>query len=118
MEAATGKADAKFFRWAARLTAGLVISGIVLVIALFATFGTKDGGLPVLFFTALYVMLSVPICFAIALLAGVSLSKGEAHRRWAIAILIVMGLIAWTLRAAPFRLVDSLIEGYFQRPWP
>ena len=118
MQAAAGNADAKFFRWAARLAAGLAIGGIVLVIALLATYGTANGGLPILFFTVLYVTLSVPICAASALLAGMSLSKGENHRRGATVILIVMGLIALTFRTAPFHLARSLIEGYLQRPWP
>jgi hypothetical protein len=118
MPAATGKADARFFRWAARLAAGLVIGAIVLLIALLALYGGADRGTALLLFGFFYVVLAVPICFASALLAGISISKGEPHRRGAIVILIVMGFITWTLKAAPFRLADSLIEGYLQRPWP
>jgi hypothetical protein len=107
-----------YFRWAARLSIGLLIAGVTLGIALAATYSDANAGLPVLFFGAIYVVLSVPICFASAVLAGLSLSKGEDHRKAAIAILIVMGWITWMFKAAPFQFTKSLIEGYLQRPWP
>ena len=66
----------------------------------------------------MYVVLAVPICFASAVLAGLSLSKGEDHRKAAIAILIVMGSITWIFKAAPFLFLKALMEGYLQRPWP
>ena len=118
MHAAAATGGARLFRWAARLAAGIVIGAIVVLIALFLIFGSEDGGAPILFFTFIYVVIAVPICLASAVLAGMSLAKGEARRGPAIAILIVMGWVAWTFKAAPFRLADSLIEGYLQRPWP
>ncbi len=112
------RSNSRFFRWAAGLAIGLLIVGVVLAIALAATYSDANAGLPMLFFGAIYVALAVPICFASAVLAGLSLSRGEGHRRKAIAILCVMAAITWTFKAAPFVFIKSLIEGYLQRPWP
>jgi hypothetical protein len=107
-----------FFRWAVRLSIGLLVGGVILAISLAATYSNASAGLPILFFSAVYAVLAVPICLASAVLAGLSLSKGENHRKAAIAILIVMGSIAWIFKFAPFLFVKALIEGYLQRPWP
>lgn len=108
----------KFFRWAAGLSMGLLIVGIVLAVALVATYRERDAGLPILFFGMVYVVIALPVCLASAVLAGLSLKKGEGRSNGALAILIVMGAILWIFRWAPFRFTQALIEGYLQRPWP
>ena len=118
LEKPSNRPRAPFFRWAVRLSVGLLIAGVIVAIAITGTYSEANAGLPLLFFGMVFVVFSVPIAFASAVLAALSLSKGEDHRRTAIGILIVMGGIAWTFKAMPFQFAKALIEGYLQRPLP
>lgn len=103
-----------YFRWASGLAIGLLVAGVGLAAALAATYREQDAGFPILFFAMIYVGIAVPVCFASAVLAGLSLSKGEGRRNGALVLLIATGSVVWIFKWVPFQFAQKLVETFLQ----